>query len=834
MLSPERFWLGRQADTGLFIACNELPRVKTRHCCCKLHAFCKGGGYTLSRSGWPRPANFIKHFANKLGHLAPGEGWGRPCVGAPLDVVGNPAAFALVPFLGAMAVHYKLKSSRKFESVFFEGHEITGRELKAEIAAKQVAYLSCPLSSATAPLHSTWLLLLLCYCGHLARMLHLCLRSDCSAVADFGVHSEQDLGADAIAELTLTNPKTGEEYDDARGIPRNSSVLVTRKPPVRFPALQAASTAAAAIAAHAAPPSSTAPESAAEEGDEFGEAYSEQPQAAVLPDEDIAQALASQQQSWQAGLAAGGRGGRGGRGAGGRSGRGPGGFTALPQRPDDRPCPRCGQTGHRQQDCPTRDNPDFDVKRVHMPRGIPTSLLKASVAGEGSMVLPDGKIGTLRANEAAFLREMQASRTALAARAVPTALPGTSSAQPATTAALPAPAASSAPAEPLLLTQKPHDGATAASVPASAAPAGAAPVVASALAAVPQFAGASEYLPETPPVTAAPLNGGMPSLGGGLPGALGVMPGLFPPLLRPGLGLGQLPGLLPLGALVAREKPLSFEEFNRLKALAAAKQQPQPPPQAPRSKARSRSRSPASRQRSSRDKDGKRRSSSKRRERSASRSPDRRRSPSEKRPRKHHSEKESSGRHRHHSSSARHREAEPAQAIGAAIAAVDARRKSPGFSDGLDFQNSNGHHGVREPLSAAGSGRKAPSQLPPLPFPGSREHGALRPSYPAQQQQEHQHQPPRPLQNAPHLGRGFARSGRDAITSSHDRRTAHRDAAKLSQVGFISAVACIVLSWMRKLAVCKPLLSWPIMCAHCISLISATPACLNTNSSRVV
>ena len=37
-----------------------------------------------------------------------------------------------------MAVHYKLKSSRKFESVFFEGHEITGRELKAEIAAKQV------------------------------------------------------------------------------------------------------------------------------------------------------------------------------------------------------------------------------------------------------------------------------------------------------------------------------------------------------------------------------------------------------------------------------------------------------------------------------------------------------------------------------------------------------------------------------------------------------------------------------------------------------------------------------------------------------------------------
>ena len=120
--------------------------------------------------------------------------------------------------------------------------------------------------------------------------------------AERRVHFAQDLGADAIAELTLTNPKTGEEYDDARGIPRNSSVLVTRKPPVRFPALQAASTAAAADAAQAPPPSLAAPEAAADEGDEFGEAYSEQPQAAVLPDEDIAQALASQQQSWQGGV----------------------------------------------------------------------------------------------------------------------------------------------------------------------------------------------------------------------------------------------------------------------------------------------------------------------------------------------------------------------------------------------------------------------------------------------------------------------------------------------------------------------------------------------------
>ena len=609
--------------------------------------------------------------------------------------------------------------------------------------------------------------------------------------AERRVHFAQDLGADAIAELTLTNPKTGEEYDDARGIPRNSSVLVTRKPPVRFPALQAASTAAAADAAQAPPPSLAAPEAAADEGDEFGEAYSEQPQAAVLPDEDIAQALASQQQSWQAGLAAGGRGGRGGRGVGGRGGRGPGGFAALPQRPDDRPCPRCGKTGHRQQDCPTRDNPEFDVKRVHMPRGIPTSLLQASVAGEGSMVLPDGKIGTLRANDAAFLKEMQASRAALSARAGPSALPGTSSAQPATTAALPAPAVSTAPAAPLLLAEKPFDGA-AAPVPASTAAASAPPAAASALAAVPQFAGASEYLPETLPVTAPTLNGGMPSLGGGLPGALGVMPGLFPSLLRPGLGPGHLPGALPFGALVAGEKPLSFEEFNRLKLLAAAKQQQ--PAQAARSKARSRSRSPGSRRRSPKDKDSKRRSSSKRRDRSASRSPGRRRSDSEKRPRKHQSEKESSSRHRQHrSSGARRREAAPPQVSRAVAEAADVGRKASGFSEGPASQNSNGYPAARDTPSAAIPIRKATNQLPSIPSHSSREHGVPRPGHMVPQQQ--QQRPP--ARNVTQHSRRFEGHGRDLNAMSHARRSDVRDASARPPSARLDSGSCgLLLSCM--------------------------------------
>ena len=61
-----------------------------------------------------------------------------------------------------MAVHYKLKSSRKFESVFFEGHEITGRELKAEIAAKQVTSPPPGFVQPYAHLLAPWLSLLRC------------------------------------------------------------------------------------------------------------------------------------------------------------------------------------------------------------------------------------------------------------------------------------------------------------------------------------------------------------------------------------------------------------------------------------------------------------------------------------------------------------------------------------------------------------------------------------------------------------------------------------------------------------------------------------------------
>ena len=382
------------------------------------------------------------------------------------------------------------------------------------------------------------------------------------------------------------------------------------------------------------------------------------------------------------------------------------------------------------------------------------------------MVLPDGKIGTLRANEAAFLREMQASRAVLAARAAPPVLPAASSAPPAAAAALPGPATSAGPAAALLLlTEKPHVGATATPAPSSAAPAGA-----SAIAAVPQFAGASEYLPETLPVTAAALNGGLPSLAGGLPGALNgvVLPGLFPQLMRPGLGPGTMPGLLPLGAqLVAGEKPLSFEEFNRLKTLAAVKQQQPASAKPPRSKARSRSRSP-SRRRSPKGKDAKRRGSS-RRDRSESRSAGRSRSGSKERRRKHHSDKgkdKESSRH-HRSNSARHRKTEPSQPA----AALDSVPKASGWDKQPVAEVSTALLGPRAAGSPTIPSPHAPRQRPPL--------GLTREFAEPQPRSRQSTQQPRPdhVMHAPVHGRSHDRRGRDASAPSHDRRSDLRDGA---------------------------------------------------------
>lgn len=43
---------------------------------------------------------------------------------------------------GTGSIHYKFKSARSFETVFFEGHEISPSELKSLICEKKVRYLA--------------------------------------------------------------------------------------------------------------------------------------------------------------------------------------------------------------------------------------------------------------------------------------------------------------------------------------------------------------------------------------------------------------------------------------------------------------------------------------------------------------------------------------------------------------------------------------------------------------------------------------------------------------------------------------------------------------------
>ncbi|KAL0324549.1 UNVERIFIED_CONTAM: E3 ubiquitin ligase PQT3-like [Sesamum calycinum] len=92
--------------------------------------------------------------------------------------------------------------------------------------------------------------------------------------------------------------------------------------------------------------------------------------------------------------------GMGGRMMGGR-GFGRGGF-------EKKTPPRATYaTGARPfiQHCPTNGDPNFDIKRVKPPTGIPKSMLMATP--DGSYALPSGAVAVLKPNEAAFEKEIE-------------------------------------------------------------------------------------------------------------------------------------------------------------------------------------------------------------------------------------------------------------------------------------------------------------------------------------------------------------------------------------------------------------------------------------------
>ncbi|KAG9452001.1 hypothetical protein H6P81_004905 [Aristolochia fimbriata] len=282
-----------------------------------------------------------------------------------------------------MAVYYKFKSAKDYDSVPIDGHFISVATLKEKI------------------------------------------------------FESKHLGRGTDFDLMVSNAQTNEEYaDEAMLIPKNTSVLVRRVPGrPRMPIVtqidepkgldnkveetpQPKSVSVADTSAIKFPEES--------EWDEFGNDLYAIPE--VLPaqsanllqdapptnkaDEDskIKALIDNPGFDWQRQPQEGFGPGRGfGRGMGGRmmAGRGFGRGVGLERKtpPQGYICHRCKVPGHFIQHCPTNGDPNYDIKRVKPPTGIPKSMLMATP--EGSYALPSGAVAVLRPNEAAFEKEIE-------------------------------------------------------------------------------------------------------------------------------------------------------------------------------------------------------------------------------------------------------------------------------------------------------------------------------------------------------------------------------------------------------------------------------------------
>ncbi|KAB2054006.1 hypothetical protein ES319_A12G225600v1 [Gossypium barbadense] len=276
-----------------------------------------------------------------------------------------------------MAVYYKFKSARDFDSISMDGPFISVGTLKEKI------------------------------------------------------FESKHLGRGTDFDLVVTNAQTNEEYlDEAMLIPKNTSVLIRRVPgKPRMPIVAAQEPKVGNQIENAQPEKSNLldadssvpkyPEDS--EWDEFGNdlysipetlpVQSSNPLLDAPPtnkaDEDskIKALIDTPALDWQRQGADGFGPGRGfGRGMGGRmGGRGFGLERKTP--PQGYVCHRCKVPGHFIQHCPTNGDPNYDIKRVKPPTGIPKSMLMATP--DGSYALPSGAVAVLKPNEAAFEKEIE-------------------------------------------------------------------------------------------------------------------------------------------------------------------------------------------------------------------------------------------------------------------------------------------------------------------------------------------------------------------------------------------------------------------------------------------
>ncbi|KAL8064565.1 hypothetical protein ABFX02_01G098600 [Erythranthe guttata] len=288
-----------------------------------------------------------------------------------------------------MAVYYKFKSAKDYDSVAIDGHFIPVGQLKEKI------------------------------------------------------FELKHLGKGTDFDLVVTNAQTNEEYlDEGMLIPKNTSVLIRRVPgrprkpivtaPVieQEPKMENNSDDVQAVKGSFAGADSSAMKYAEElDWDEFGNDLYAIPEAvhvqSSIPVQDAPPVSREDEESkikalidtpaldWQHQPSDAFGAGRGfGRGMGGRMmagrGFGRGGFEKK-TLPPGYVCHRCKVPGHLIQHCPTNGDPNFDIRRVKPPTGIPKSMLMATP--DGSYALPSGAVAVLKPNEAAFEKEIEGMPT---------------------------------------------------------------------------------------------------------------------------------------------------------------------------------------------------------------------------------------------------------------------------------------------------------------------------------------------------------------------------------------------------------------------------------------
>ncbi|XP_010917745.1 E3 ubiquitin ligase PQT3-like [Elaeis guineensis] len=250
------------------------------------------------------------------------------------------------------------------------------------------------------------------------------------------IFESKHLGRGTDFDLMVSNAQTNEEYvDEAAMIPKNTSVLIRRVPgrPRKPIVTERDEMKVVEDKVEDLPPASSTlvgdsstmkyPEES--EWDEFGNDLYAIPEAlpaqSIHPAVDVSPANKVDEDSkikalidtpaldWNRQTQEGYGAGRGfGRGMGGRmiAGRGFGrGGLERKTPPAGYVCHRCKVPGHFIQHCPTNGDPNYDIKRVRPPTGIPRSMLMATP--DGSYALPGGAVAVLKPNEAAFEKEIE-------------------------------------------------------------------------------------------------------------------------------------------------------------------------------------------------------------------------------------------------------------------------------------------------------------------------------------------------------------------------------------------------------------------------------------------